>query len=394
MAVRTGQVATSDMAAFRVHHDLHRRILELEPDYQSLTVFLNNIYNGGRRIRTKTTKFRWPEYELDDRLDAINNVAGYNSSATALIVDTIDLFYEEALVKVPSTGEIMRINPSGVNTGTSTITVTRGYGASTGQAIVDGEPLLIIGGAREEGDTSNPARSREPVEVVNWTQIFKDWVELSGSQRSSEDDTQPNEWEFQQHEKMIEHQKDKELTFWFGTPGEENGVTKKVRTTGGVEHYATENNYDFGGTVTETEVENFLRPGLRYGNRQSKVWFVSRLMASILNNLSQGKLQTSVGDKVYGVSIQRWISAHGEVKIAPHDLFDENGYSDRSFLLDFEKGKLAYRYLHGAHEARDTQMNEHVEENDRDGRKDEILTECGLQFGLPKAHAASTGATG
>lgn len=394
MATLSGQRATSDIAAFRVHHDLHRRILELEPEYQPLVAFLNQIYEGGRRIATKTAKFRWPEYELDDRLDAINAVAGYDDNDTAFIVDTIDLFYDEALVKVVRTGEIVRVNPSGVDTGTSTITVTRGYGATSGAAIVDNDVLLIIGGAREEGDTSKAARSRDPVEVVNYTQIFRTWVEMSGSQRSSADDTQPHDWEFQQHTRMIEHQKDKELTFWFGTPGEESGVTKKVRVTGGVQHFATANNVDAGGTLTETEFENFLRPGLRHGSRSSKVLFVSRLVASVLNNFSQGKLQTTVGDKVYGVSISRWISAHGEVKIVPHNLFDENGYSDRAFLVDFDANKVAYRYLHGDHEARDTHMVENVQANDRDGRKDEILSECGLQFALPKAHAVLTGVTG
>lgn len=397
MTPTTGQRATSDMAAFRVHFDLHREILELEPNYQALVVFLNNIYNGGRSIPTKTKKFRWPEYELDDRLDAINHVGGYTNADTALIVDTIDLFYDEALIKVPSTGEVMRVNPSGINTGASTVTVTRGYGSSTAQAVNDNEPLLVIGGAREEGDVSKPARSRDPVEVVNFAQIFRTWVDESGTQLSSDDDTMPHDWVFQQKVRMIEHQKDKELTFWTGSPGEANGVTKKVRSTGGVEHFATENNYDFGGTVTETEFENFLRPGLRHGSRDTKVLFVSRLMASILNNFSQGKLHTVVGDKVYGVSIARWISAHGEVKIVTEDLFDENGYSDRSYLVDFSGNKVAYRFVNGSQAPgppRDTHINTNVQENDRDGRKDEILSECGLQFALPKAHAVGTGATG
>lgn len=395
MATFTGQRATSDISAFRKHYDLSRRILELEPEYQPFMVFLNNIYNGGRSIATKTEKFRWSEYELDDRLDAVNHSGGYTSSDTSIVVDTGDLFYEEALVKVPSTGEVMRVNPSGVST--NTLTVTRGYGGTTAAALPDNTVLLIIGGAREEGDRSKAARTREPVEVYNWTQIFKTWVEESGTELSSEDDTLPHDWTFQQHARMIEHQKDKELTFWFGAPGDQAGVTKHVRTTGGVEHYANQNTFDAGGTLTETEFETFLRPALRYGSRSSKVLFVSRLIASVLNNFSQGKLQTTVGDTMYGVAISRWISAHGQIKIVPHDLFDENGYSDRAFLVDFEGDKVAYRYLAGQNVpggSRDTHINENVQENDRDGRKDEILSECGLKFALPKAHGVLTGVTG
>lgn len=391
--------STENIAPFRVHYDLHRKILELEPQYQALTVFLNNIYGGGRRIPTKTYKYRWPEYELDDRLDAINNVGGYAAGATALVVDTIDLFYDEALIKVVRTGEVMRVDPAGVNTGTSTITVTRGVGPAAAQALNDDDALLIIGGAREEGDTSKAARQRDPVEVVNYAQQFKTWVEITGREFSSDEDTQPHDWNFQQKVRMIEHQKDKELTFWRGAPSETDitGVTHPVTTTGGVDHFATENNVDAGGALTEVEFENFLRPGLRHGDRNNKVLFVSRLLASVLNNFSQGKLQTTVGDKVYGVQIARWLSAHGEVKIVVADLFDETGYSDRGNIVDFGGSKVGYRYLHGMNapgESRDTHINENVQENDRDGRKDEILSDCGLQFALPKCHSVLTGVTG
>jgi len=230
--------------------------------------------------------------------------------------------------------------------------------------------------------------------VFNWTQIFRRWVHESGTRHSSDEDTQPHDWEFQQHEQMIEHQKDKELAFWFGTRGEENGVTNKVRTTGGVEHFATANNSAIA-TLTELAFEDWLRPGLRYGNPENKILVISRKIASILNNHSQGKLQTNVGDRVYGVRINRWLSAHGEVKLISHPLF-EGLYEGYGFLLDLDKGKAAYRYLHGSEapgRSRDTHMVENVQPNDEDGRKDEIKAECGLQLALPKAHAVLTGVT-
>jgi hypothetical protein len=392
MATITGQRGTDDLSTFRVHHDLARRILELEPSAQPLIVFLNNIYNGARRVRTKTPKFRWSEFELDDRFDAINDATPPTSTDTVWTVDSTDGMYPEALIKVPRTKEVVRVVT--VDSGTQ-VTVVRSYGAAAAVALVDDEPLFVIAQAREEGDVSKPARAREPVEKVNYTQIFRRWVDETGTTHSSDQDTQPHDWRFQQAQNMIEHQKDKELAFWFGTPGEETGVSHPVRTTGGVEHFATENNVGAGGGLTELEFENWLRPGLRYGNPTNKILVVSRLVASVLNQFSSTKLQTSVGDKVYGVSVNRWLSAHGEVKIVSHPLF-EGLYEGYAFLLDLDKGNVRYRYLHGQESpgrSRDTHMVENVQENDRDGRKDEIKAECGLQFGLPKAHAVLTGVT-
>jgi hypothetical protein len=51
---------------------------------------------------------------------------------------------------------------------------------------------------------------------------------------------------------------------------------------------------------------------------------------------------------------------------------------------DGSNGSLVRRvYLQN----RDTAIKENVQENDRDGRKDLIRGECGIQLGLEKAHA-------
>lgn len=395
MATIEGQRRTDNIAAFRVHYDLHREILELEPDSQPLTVFLNNVYNGGRRMRTTSKKFRWSEYELDERWGTVNNVGGYDDDDTTFEVDDTDPFYEEALVKVPRTGEVLRVTD--VDTANDEIDVARGYGSAAAAAILDGDQLFVIGNAREEGDTSKAARSRDPVEVYNWTQIFRDWVEESGTAHSSDNDTTPHDWRFQQKVKMIEHQKSKELSLLLGSPGEEDGVSGKVRTTGGVLHFATANNMDANGTLTEIEFENWLRPFLHYGDKKSKVVFVSELVASVLNGFSAGKLQTSVGDTMYGVAISRWTSPHGQVKFVPHPLLEGDEYGGYALGVDFEKGKLAYRYLHGKEApggSRDTHINENIQPPDADARKDEILSECGLQMAHPKAHGVLTGVTG
>jgi hypothetical protein len=62
---------------------------------------------------------------------------------------------------------------------TNTLTVVRGIGGTTAAALVDTDPLFVIGTAAEEGALSQVARTQNPV-ATNYTQIFKHSVEASG----------------------------------------------------------------------------------------------------------------------------------------------------------------------------------------------------------------------
>ena len=392
MAVQTGQRTTGNVASSQRKIDMHKEILLLEPDAAPLTVFTKQIQGGGRRNRAQDPLFSWHNDELESRFDAVNNGAGYADNATSIVVDTGTLFAEEDLVKVPRTGEVISVT----SISTNTLTVERGIGASTAAALVDNDPLLIIGTAAQEGDTSQAARSEDPTKVDNYTQIFKTSVEESGSMLSSANESSPHDWRHQQNKQGIEHKKDIEEAFLFGSPGTRTGADGKPRrSTGGLLHYASQNNQDAGGATTEAEIETFLRAGFRYGS-QKKVWFVSPLLLSVINGFAQSKIQTVSRDKSYGISLMEWVSGHGTVGLVKHNLLEGAVYGGYGILVDFDRGKVAYRYLHGEGAPggpRDTRLYENRQANDLDGRKDEWITECGLQCGLPKTHAVLTGVT-
>jgi hypothetical protein len=195
---------------------------------------------------------------------------------------------------------------------------------------------------------------------------------------------------------MIEHLKDIEGAFLFGSPGTSTGADGGPRrSTGGFLHYYTSNNQAAGGTLDEAEWETFIRTITRYGTKK-KVLFVSRLVASVLNNYAVGKLQTVVGSTTYGVNVSEFQSPHGSVKIVVHDMLEGATWGGYALAVDFSGSSTKYRYLNGNGPggARDTHVRPNIEENDRDGKKDEILTECGLQAGLPSTGGVLTGVTG
>jgi hypothetical protein len=392
MAVITGERRTDNVAQEQRVIEMHKEILLLEPDSTPLTVILNNIYQAGRRQSVEDPKFSWMEDQLETRHDAVNNGAGYADNATSVVVDNGNLFAVEDLVKVPRTGEVLFV--TGVST--NTLTVTRGFGSSTAAALVDNDSLYIIGTAAEEGDTSQPARSENPTPVTNYTQIFKHTVESSGTWLTASNETMPHDWPYQHRKTAIEHAKDKELAILLGAPGEETGPDGgKTRTTGGVLYFATENNQDAGGTLTEAEWETWLRSIMRYG-RKKKTVIASRLVASVLNTFAAGKLNTFTGATTYGVKVGTFQSVHGEVNLIVHDLLEGEEYDGYAIAIDFSRGEVGYKYLdgNGPGGPRDTKLYTNRQAPDYDGLMDEWITECGLMFGQPQAHGVLTGVTG
>ena len=388
MATVTGQRTTGNLASNQRIIDLSEKVLRLEPDAAPLCVISKRLMKSA----TTNVTFRWAETERTTRFDAVNNGAGYNTSATSIVVDTGTLFGAGDLVKVPRTGEVFSV--TSVNT--NTLTVVRGVGNSgTGVAIVDNDPLFIIGKAAEEGGTSLAARAVDPTFTDNHTEIFKRSVEISGSAGSEENWTSPHDWQIQHEGEAIEHLIDIENAFLFGKPDTATSANSKpVRYTGGALHYATQNGVAAGGTLTEAGFETFLRGVFRYGSN-NKTLFASPLLVSVLNNFSQTKLQTKVGDNTYGVSVTKWISPHGTVNIVKHNLLEGATYGGYGILLDMGRGNIKYRYLSGGPlGSRDTKLYKDRQAPDRDGKLDEWITECGLQFGESKTHGVLTGVTG
>lgn len=392
MAVVAGQRETNNVASTQRVIDLHKPILMLEPDAAPIAVITKQYAGGSMRERATDPKFTWHNDKLETRTDQVNDNTDMNTTDTAMVVDNGSRFAVDDLVKVPRTGEVVLVTAISTNT----LTVTRGIGGTTAAIILDNEPIYIIGTAAEEGSRSQVARSENPTVATNYTQIFKQSTEASGTWLSSSNNSTPHDFPHQARKQMIEHLKDIEGAFLFGGPGEATGANgKKQRSTGGLFYYLTSNNQAAGGAWTIDEVNTFIRTVTRYGSR-NKTLFVSALVASVFDTHSLGKMQTRVGDDTFGVKVLTWQTNLGEVKIVPHRLLDDAGYTGTAIAVDFASQALKYRYLNGDGPggARDTHVVTDREESDRDGKKDEIITECGLQVGLPETGGVVTGVTG
>lgn len=108
----------------------------------------------------------------------INNSGGYNSAATTFTVDSTTNILPGDLLRVNTTGEIVRV--ATVASATS-LTVARGIGQLAAASIADDVVLYCVGNAFEQGSTRPQSRLMNPTRIVNNTQIFRNSWALPGT---------------------------------------------------------------------------------------------------------------------------------------------------------------------------------------------------------------------
>lgn len=395
MAITTGQRTVANVASAQRYIEIDKEILKLEPDAAPLTVLTKRMRDGGNVRSVGDPEFKWEESERDVRFDAVNHTGGYTSTEEEVVVDTEEIFAVGQLVTVPRTGEVLYVNAM---PGSNKVKFTRGYSGTTKAALVDNDPLYIIGRVAEEGDTSFSARTKSPTQVTNYTQIFRTSIEASGSWMSSLNMTSPHDWVFQHQERNREHLISIENAALFGHKASATGTNgRPIRTTGGVLSFLTENNQDAGGTLTEAEWSSWVRAITKYGRR--KVVFASPLVLDVINNYAVGRLQvvqsSNPEDATYGIAVTKYVNANGTVNLIPHPLLEGTTWGGMAIAVDYDRSAPGYRYLGGGPGgSRDTKLYPNRQENDRDGQKDEIITEAGFTFPQVKSGGVLTGVTG
>lgn len=371
---------TANINTARIVVDMSSRIAELQPSAAPLTVLTKRIATDA----VYNYKFEWLEDDLMSRWTAIDNSStAYTASSDELVVDDASIIAVGDIIKSVATGEMM--NVTAVDVDAREITVARGYGETAAHAdsVANDAKLLVVGNASMQGAGAPAEKYVNTINTYNYTQIFRtpfavtgtlDKMKLYGG----------NELKRQQKKKGIEHKKSIEYAFIFGE--------RKLDVTGEQPKTTTAGVYTFlAGTdnvvtkprnlaTLEAEFDAWCQDLFTYGSDE-KTLFACPLLISKINSWAKGKLEIIQADKdrTYGLNIIRYLTPHGMLNIVRHPLFVQ-GYDGLSIALDMDNVK--YRPLRG----RDTTLRTNIQNNDADGRKDEYLTEAGLEIKLPKTH--------
>ena len=277
-------------------------------------------------------------------------------------------------------------------------TARRGAAGSTAGTIAANTWLTLIGSSYAEGTGAPKAVSRNPIKFFNYTQIFKNTYELTGTADHTKVRT-GDPWSNDKKRKAYDHARDIELSILFGRRFEGTGDNgKPKRTMGGLRTFIpAANTTIFSGAVSTNNLIDAVAPIFDFntGAGDTRVMFVGNAAAmelgKIFNAATNVRINTSERVKVYGIHFQELLLPQGRILIKTHPLMSRHGvYRKSAFVMDFDAFKWAPL------EGRDTKTNDDVQTKDEDVRRGFIMTEAGIEVdygGLTMAYMGNISAT-
>lgn len=282
--------------------------------------------------------------------------------------------------------------------------VIRGAAGTTAASISDDVFLTLIGNAYAEGTGAPRAVSRNPVKFNNFTQIFKDTYELTGTANETEARTGAP-WSNDKKRKSFDHAMAIELAMLFGRKNETTGDNgKPKRYMGGLREtipQATPANGGrttvFGAAVSAATFADAVAPVFDFdcGGGDTRIAFMGNTARSEMGKVIQGttgiRMELGTTIKLFGMNFQEFIMPMGRLLLKSHPLLSAHPrYQKSMFVLDFS----AIKYV--ALKNRDTKHHDDVQAKDEDVRRGYVQTECSIMLdagGLSCAYVGNISAT-
>ena len=274
----------------------------------------------------------------------------------------------------------------------------------------------IVGSAFAEGSTDPEGWKDEFYDREGYCQIFKTAISLfSGTSLATRYRGVSNEYKRVWQEKLMEHKMDLEHAMLFGVGSDDSTATGPVRRSWGIvpytEAYGKIKTFTYASSTYDDFIdamEDVFSP--ESGNSGNKLVLASRKVLSYFNKLggsfflgntmALGHTTTTNGSNYaaasngYSVDIQnvkgsfghnvtRVNTLYGDLHLVEQPLF-RGMWEDYAVMVDMKN--VAYRPLAANGTSRDTHIITNVQDNNVDGRKDQILTEAGLEISLPETH--------
>ena len=265
----------------------------------------------------------------------------------------------------------------------TSINVGRGKG-STAAAMNDLDGLLILGSHHPEGAAVPTAVSYDATVVNNFTEIFRTTLDLTETARVTRlrwDEAGP--MREAKREALELHSIEMEKQFLFGSKVEDTSGAQPERTTQGLNGFVTSNVKDFADAVDIDSWENFLEDIFEDGSNE-KLALIGNRALNVINKLVRNNTEMVVTpkDQTFGMAMTTYLTPYGTLMLRQHPLLSKNAtFNDWGFIVDM--AHIVIRPLR----SRDTTYKENRQDAGTDARKDEYLSEIGLEVNHESTHA-------
>lgn len=266
------------------------------------TALLDALGDPARPARS--TVHEWLEDTLLPNTDRVNDATYTNASTdTTFVVEHASRFRVGDQIGLEGRGEVMLV--TAVNTGTNTLTVTRAYGGTAAQALVDDAVVVIIGNASLEGDDAAAARFTDRSRKVNYTQIFTSTVDVSGSALAVQQLGVADELDYQKAQRTRELIRDLENSVINGraAAADPQGSSTVRRTMRGIlaslstnQFVVGEGGFDEETMLTEAQLNLALRRIWETSSGQVDLIVTGGLQKRAINGFGQSVRKFDSGD--------------------------------------------------------------------------------------------------
>lgn len=326
------------------------------------------------------------------------------ANASTIVPGMVILMRDASNVDMDVLGRVSAVTVNGASSYLTTVLLEADDNSTTD--LSDCDTILVVGSAYEEGAAMGSARAFKPTKHYNYTQIFRTALSLSRTAEQTKTRTNPQTYQKMKQEALEMHGIDMELAFWFGKPYETTLNSKPIRYTGGVMNWIKSNTYATTYNVSNYATDDSIDGGayngkawtasgggydwfnsmlervFRYGGKErwavcgnGAILGIQRLAAAT------GSIQLQPVATRFGMNIMSWVTPFGTVNLTSHPLWNQQTMM-RNMMVLLEPQNIIYRYIQDTKFYPDTSGNNNG--NRIDGKNEEWLTECGLEFHHPE----------
>jgi hypothetical protein len=283
------------------------------------THLLDAIGNPLREARS--TYHEWLEDSLVPNKDAISDSSISDPDGeTSFDVANGDRFRTGDQIQTDGSEELMLVTGVSGNT----ITVVRGYAGTTPENIANGQVIKILGNAALEGDDKPAARFTNRIRCGNYTQIFTNSVEVSGTNVAASHLGISDEMDYQKGERLRELVRDLENTIINGgqpsaNPQGSGSVRRSMK--GIVQNVAThvyrpgDSGFPSGTGLDEAKVNYVLRQIWENSSGNVDLIVVGGFQKRKINSFLSASRSFGPADKAYTDMVSVYESDFGVCRI-------------------------------------------------------------------------------
>ncbi len=322
--------------------DMHTRIFQNYPEMFPIQAILTRLSEG----TTSQSTVYWSESEKMPTTIYISTAA--TNSATTIIVPNFSYLRIYDVIYLPETEEQIRVSAT---PSTTSVTVVRATGGTTGVAILAGAVGKISSSAFEESQENRVSRQVVNSEYYNYTQEIMDMIETSrrtlnesthfggkGTKRMENQGKLFYSWrEKLEYAIMLAHRES------VAGPG----GTNIVKVMGGLNYWLKDgtNYFDVNGVLTESLLDSYLvrlYTAMPDEYPRKLACIASPKVIGYINQMAKPLIRISPNSTTYGLQLNQYTGACN-LDLIPHPLLTGPIMEEWAYIVDFDYLSLKYQ---------------------------------------------------